>query len=70
MPEPSDAMDALADMVARTRDDEIDCDAFAAGVAELVEGTLPEERRALFEHHVRLCPDCAEHLHALKLALE
>ena len=70
MPDPPDPVRTLTAMLDRTRDSEIDCDTFVEGLAELVEGTLPEDRRALFEHHRRICPDCAEQLDALERALQ
>ena len=69
MPDAPDPVGTLAAMLALTRDEEIDCDAFVEGIAELVEGTLPADRAALFDHHRRICPECAEQLDALQCAL-
>lgn len=59
----------LANMLKLTRDEEIDCDAFAQHVAALAEGAVEPQLRALLEHHQAICPECAEELDALARAL-
>ncbi|MCO4745207.1 MAG: hypothetical protein KC912_10500 [Proteobacteria bacterium] len=59
----------LGQMLARTEDAELDCDAFVDALAVWIEGKLPAEQRTLFAHHRAICPDCEEQLLALERAL-
>jgi hypothetical protein len=67
----SNPADILASLLAMTRDEEMDCDAFAERVAAYVDGSdLPREAVALLEHHRLLCTECDEHVLRLVRALE
>jgi len=53
-----------------TSKEEIDCDEFLARLAEYVEGRpLDAEVKRLMDHHLILCPECAEELELLRKAL-
>ena len=65
-----DPLHLLTGMLRDTREREVDCDTFVDRVSELIEGSLPDEQRALLEHHAALCPECAAHLQHLRRALE
>ncbi len=65
----SETKATLANMLELTREDEVDCDAFAQHLAALAEGAVEPELRALLEHHQAICPECAEELEALARAL-
>lgn len=67
----SNPADILASLLAMTRDDEMDCDAFAERVAAYVDGSeLPQDVLALLEHHQLICPECEEHVQRLVVALQ
>jgi anti-sigma factor RsiW len=40
----------------------VTCRELVAFLVDYLEGTLPAERRAAFEEHLRLCPGCTEYL--------
>ena len=68
-----DQIHTLLGAVADAREDEIDCDACLAGMAEfaetkLVGAELGEALRRVDEH-IRLCPECAEEYEVLRNAL-
>jgi hypothetical protein len=64
----------LMRLVARTKDDEIDCEGCLASVAEFAEQQLagrsiPAGLEAV-EHHLSVCPECHEEYEALLRALK
>ncbi len=65
---------SLLAAVADARDDEIDCDACLAGMAEFAEtrllGVELGEALRRIDDHIRLCPECAEEYEVLREALE
>ncbi len=69
MSDPRVTRAALAKMLQLTRDEEIDCAAFAQHLAALVEQKVEPELRALLDHHRVICPECEEEREALERAL-
>ena len=62
--------EGLARKLELTEEKELDCDEVFARMAEYVEGKpLEPELRALIEHHLEICSECAEELAILKKAL-
>lgn len=62
---------ALAQAVARTRDEEIACDDVGVHLAAFLErGPLTPERRAAIEAHLAICPECTEELRLLAKTIE
>ena len=66
-PNPTQAR--LAELLRLTRDEEMDCDAYAAALAHYVDGPCDEKTRALIDHHREICPECDETLDTLLRAL-
>jgi len=64
-----DAAQMLRRLLAETREEEMDCDAFAMHLAEHLDGRLPAEQAELFAHHTSLCGECDEELQLLAKAL-
>ncbi len=65
-----DVTDAFYTILARTRDEEIDCDRYAAELAAWVDGGIADARlRALLAQHEEVCPECAEERQLLLRAL-
>lgn len=56
----------LADALAQTQEEELDCEAFLLGAAALAEGA---EDRVLLQH-AQLCACCSEELAALRACVE
>ena len=61
----------LARTVARTRHDEISCDAMLDRLASYAERgqALPDSERSAVESHLAICPECTEEYHALLTAI-
>lgn len=59
----------LADLLALTRAEELDCDGFHRSLPAFVEGTVTPRVRELMEHHRRICPECEEEREVLARAL-
>ena len=59
----------LAQVVAQTREEELDCEGFLLLVAAFVEGASADQAASL-EQHARLCACCAEELLAVRAAVE
>ena len=71
MTEPKDAYAALADMLQRTREQELDCDQFLELLAPYLDNRLEDAAiRRMIEHHRDLCAECAEELRLLGKSLE
>lgn len=71
MSDSKSAVSALVELLARTRDVELDCDEFSRNLAALVDARLSDERlRALMDHHRRICPECERERAALLRALD
>jgi hypothetical protein len=69
--EPKDAYAALADMLQRTREQELDCDQFLELLAPYLDKRLEDAAiRRMIEHHRDLCAECAEELRLLGKSLE
>lgn len=72
------SVERLMSLLCETRDDELSCDDVFNCLDEYVECLESRHdvahdvggKRALVEHHLSLCPDCRDELHALIHALE
>lgn len=64
-----DVTEVVGGLLGLTREAEMDCDTFLELLAAKVDGMLPAELEALFEHHRQICPECEEELQALFRAL-
>ena len=64
------ARNMLGTLLQLTRETEMDCDEFGKHVAELAEGTVDPQLRALLDHHREICPECEEELRVLAQALD
>lgn len=74
MPLDRQQVHTLLTSVANTREDEIDCDACLAGMAEFAEAQLVgaglDEALARVDAHIRFCPECAEEYEVLRDVLQ
>ena len=66
-------IEGLLEMVAQTRDDEIDCDACLSGISAFAENELAgkpvaEVQRAI-ERHLATCPECEREYRTLLAAI-
>lgn len=60
----------LRQLLAGTRDDELDCDRFLALLGPYLDGKIGEAQLSeQITHHAGQCPECAEELEILKRAL-
>ncbi len=67
----NDSHTALATMLRLTKDKELDCDSFREWMAPYVDDLVKHEHtRALIEHHLAMCSECAEELELLQRALD
>lgn len=72
MAESPEKLAELLRLIQNTEDDEIDCDVFFEKMAELAELPLPLDGAQLkqYQHHLDLCPGCAESLALLKTIID
>jgi hypothetical protein len=67
------SIDRLLHLLCDTRDDELSCEEVFARLDEYVDCLISHKRVMdsvpLVEHHLTLCADCRDELHALQLAL-
>jgi hypothetical protein len=65
------AAEVLQSLLAGTRDEEVDCDAFLEQLAPLLDGRIDDPAlREKLAHHVQQCAECSEELAIVKRALE
>jgi hypothetical protein len=70
----TDELRGLLEATWKSRERELTCDELLDVMAELAEAraagvALPAELKPFVEHHLALCPSCAEELEALVAAL-
>jgi hypothetical protein len=66
----AESYEALREMLRLTKDEELDCDRFVELMAPYLDERVSAPGvRALIEHHVALCAECAEELATLERAL-
>ena len=67
------SIDRLLYLLCDTRDDELSCDDVFLRLDEYVDCLISHgqmtEHRPLIEHHLTICADCRDELHALQQAL-
>lgn len=49
---------------------ELSCREFVEFLDDYVEGTLDPERRAVFDRHLTICPDCTNYLDSYRKTIE
>lgn len=72
MAESPEKIAELIRLLQNTKNDEIDCDVFFEKMAELADMPLPfrDSQFKLYQHHLDLCPGCAESLALLKTIID